>query len=301
MSKIPVGQTIRFAYAFTFGEIGTIIGLIWIPTLINAVAGFFATGTYYHALADSLDSGLPPMGTAATLPLVLAFVSLLLLAMISVAITQQALGIRSGPAFAHISLGSAELRTFGGFFGLYLLLVLFALVFLVVVGGLAIGAAAAIKATAGAAPLVELGSGLAALIGVLALVYMIVRLSFLLVPSVVDGGEFGLTRSWQLTKGNFWRIVAVALATIMPVTLVFAAAEFAILGPDFYKPNLTLAKDTTASLHLMAQQMRAMQTHMPALMGLSFVISPVLYGLVFAPAAFAYRALTGQGVPRTRT
>src|SRR6185437_697887 len=41
MNKIPVGQTIRFAYAFTFGEIGTVIGLTWIPTLINAVATFF--------------------------------------------------------------------------------------------------------------------------------------------------------------------------------------------------------------------------------------------------------------------
>jgi hypothetical protein len=301
MSKIPVGQTIRFAYAFTFGEIGTIIGLIWIPTLINAVAGFFATGTYYRALADSLESGLPPMGMAATLPLVLAFVSLLLLAMISVAITQQALGLREGPAFAHISLGSAELRAFGGFFGLYLLLVLFVMVFLIVVGGVALGAASAIKAMAGAAPVFEAGSGLAVLIGIFALIYMVVRLSFLLVPSVVDGGEFGLTRSWQLTKGNFWRVVAVGLVTILPVTLVFGAAEFAILGPDFYKPDMTLAKGTTASLHLMAQQMRAMETHMPALMGLSFVISPVMYGLMFAPAAFAYRALTGKDVPRTRT
>jgi len=300
MNKIPVGQTIRFAYAFTFGEIGTIIGLIWIPTLVNAIAGFFATGTYYRALADSMESGLPPMGTAATLPIVLAFVSLLLLAMISVAITQQALGLREGPAFAHISLGSAELRTFGGFFGLYLLLVLFAMVFLVVVGAIAIGAGSAIKAMAGATPLITAVSGLAVLIGILVLVYMIVRLSFLLVPSVVDGREFGLTRSWQLTKGNFWRIVAIGVVTILPVTLVFGAVEFAILGPDFYKPDLTSAKGTTASLHLMAQQLRAMETHMPALMGLSFVISPVLYGLAFAPAAFAYRALTGQGVPRTR-
>jgi len=300
MNKIPVGQTIRFAYAFTFGEIGTIIGLIWIPTLINAVAGFFATGVYYGALANGLDSGLPPMGAAATLPIVLAFVSLLLLAMISVAITKQALGMREGPAFAHISLGSAELRTFGGFFGLYLLLVLFVMVFLVVAGAIAIGAASAIKANAGAAKLISAGTGIGVLLGLFALVYMVVRLSFLLVPSVVDGGEFGLTRSWQLTQGNFWRIVAVGCVTLLPVTLLFAAAEFAILGPDFYKPDLGLAKDATVSLHRMAQQMRAMQAHMPALMGLSFVVSPVLYGLVFAPAAFAYRALTGQAVPRTR-
>ncbi|MEJ0044147.1 MAG: hypothetical protein WDM81_18895 [Rhizomicrobium sp.] len=40
MNKIPVGETIRFAYAFTFGEIGTVIGLVWIPLVINAVGAF---------------------------------------------------------------------------------------------------------------------------------------------------------------------------------------------------------------------------------------------------------------------
>jgi hypothetical protein len=221
-------------------------------------------------------------------------VSMLLLAMIAVAITRQALGLRQGPAFAHVSLGSAELRTFGGFFGLYLLLILFFLVFLVILGGVSVGAASVIKGNAGVAPIMGAGIALAVLIGLLALVYWIVRLSFLLVPSVVDGGEFGLTRSWQLTKGNFWRIVVVGIATLLPVTLVFGIAELVILGPDFAKPDLALAKDSTASFHAMAQQMRMMQTHMPVLMGLSFVISPVLYGLAFASAAFVYRALSGR-------
>jgi hypothetical protein len=293
MNKLPVGQTIRYAYAFTFGEIGTIIGLIWIPTLINAVAGFFVSGAYYRALADSFDSGLPPAGAEVSLPFLLAFLSMLLLAMIAVAITRQALGLRQGPAFAHVALGSAELRAFGGFFGLYLLLVLFVLVIALIVGGVAIGAATAIKANAGSAPIVGAGVGLAVLIGVLVLIYLTIRLSFLLVPSVVDGSEFGLTRSWQLTKGNFWRIAAVGAVTLLPVTLVFGITEFVILGPEFFKPDLPGVKDTTVSLHRMAEQMRAMQAHMPVLMGLSFVISPVLYGLAFSAAAFAYRALSG--------
>jgi len=300
MNKIPVGQTIRFAYAFTFGEIGTIIGLIWIPTLINAVAGFFASGVYYRALADSLDSGLPPAGMAATLPFFLAFVSMLLLAMIAVAITQQALGLRQGPAFAHVALGGAELRAFGGFFGLYLLLILFVFVLALIVGAIAIVGATTAKTNAGAAPMVQAAAGLVLLIGVFALLYVVVRLSFLLVPAVVDGGEFGLTRSWQLTQGNFWRIVAVAGATLLPIAVLFGIAELVILGPDFLRPHLPSGNDNTASLHLMAEQMRTMQAHMPLLMGLSFVISPLLYGLAFAPAAFAYRALSGGGAVSLR-
>src|SRR5476651_370800 len=267
MNKIPVGQTIRFAYAFAFGEIGTIIGLIWIPTLINAVAGFFILGPYYRAVADSLDTGQSPAGSEVTLPFLLVFVSMLLLSMIAVAITRQALGLRQGPAFAHVSLGSAELRAFGGFFGLYLLLILFVVAFALIFAAVALAGDAAIKANAGAALIVRLGVVLAALIGFLLLVYSIVRLSFLLVPSVVDGGEFGLTRSWQLTKGNFWRIVAVGIVTLLPVIVVFGIVELVIIGPDLAKPDVALVKGSTASLHAMAQQLLMMQTHMPVLMG----------------------------------
>ncbi len=296
MNKLPVGQTIRFAYAFTFGEIGTVIGLIWIPTLINAVIGFFVAGAYYRVMADSFDSGLPPAGAGVTLQFILTFFSMLLLAMIGVAITRQAMGLRQGPAFAHVSLGSAEFRTFGGYFGLSVLIFVFVFLFALVLVGVTIVATTVAKVSA-EAPMLKGGVALGALVGGLLLVYMIIRLSFLLVPAVVDGGEFGLTRSWQLTHGNFWRIVAVGCATLLPIFLIFGAAEYAILGPEFFKQQMLLTKDATANIHQMAGQMRAMQTHMPVLMGLSFVISPILYGLAFAPAAFAYRALTGKSTP----
>jgi hypothetical protein len=294
MNKIPVGQTIRFAYAFTFGEIGTIIGLIWIPTLINAVATFFALRAYYSTLADSFESGMPPAGASLGLPILLAFLAMLLVSMIAVAITQQAMGLRQGPAFAHIALGSAEWRTFGGFFGLYLLFVLFIVVFAIVVSVAAVASAAVTQANPKLAAATAAVVGAASLAGVFVIAYMVVRLSFLLVPSVVDGGEFGLTRSWQLTKGNFWRIVAIALATLLPIFLVFVIVETIILGPGFFIPNFKHAGDTAAALRNMVSQMRAMQDNMPLLMGLSFVVSPLLYGLMFSASAFAYRFVSGS-------
>jgi hypothetical protein len=295
MNKIPVGQTVRFAYAFTFGEIGTVIGLIWIPTLINAVASFFALRAYYHTLVDSLESGIPPSGAGVGLPFLLAFLAMLLVAMIGVSLTQQALGMRQGPAFAHIALGSAELRAFGGFFGLYLLFILFIAVVAIVLGIAAAGSATAIQANPRLGGPAGAAVGAAAVVGICAVVYAVIRLSFLLVPSVVDGGEFGLTRSWQLTKGNFWRIVAVGAATLLPIALIFATAELAILGPSFFVPDVTHGAVSGTNLSGLAAQMRAMQDHMPVLMGLSFVLSPLLYGLMFSASAFAYRALSGQG------
>lgn len=292
MRKIPVGQTIRFAYAFTFGEIGTVIGLIWIPTLINSVVGFFVAGANYRAMADSFESGLPPSGPEVTLPFVLVFVSMLLLAMIAVAITRQAMGLRQGPAFVHFSLGGAEVRAFGGFIGLYVLLIIFVMALVLVFGGVAVVAGASMKTNSAAAPLYGGGIAVAMSIGLFLLLYAMVRLSFFMVPAVLDSGEFGLTQSWQLTRGNFWRIVAVGCATLLPTLVVFGVVELAILGPDFFQQQIALAKDTTTGFHRMAEQMRQMQARMPMLMGLSFVISPILYGLAFAPAAFAYRALS---------
>ena len=293
MNKIPVGQTVRLAYAFTFGEIGTVIGLIWVPTLINAVASFFALRAYYNTLADSLQSGLPPSGAGVGLPFLLAFLAMLLVAMIGVSLTQQAWGMRQGPAFAHVALGSTELRAFGGFFGLYLLFILFIAIVAIVLGIAAAGSATAIQSNPRLVGPAGAVVALAAVAGICAVVYAVIRLSFLLVPSVVDSGEFGLTRSWQLTKGNFWRIVAVGAATLLPIALIFVIAEFAILGPSFFIPDMT--HPAGPNLGKLAAQMRAMQDHMPVLMGLSFVVSPLLYGLMFSASAFAYRALSGQG------
>jgi hypothetical protein len=45
-------------------------------------------------------------------------------------------------------------------------------------------------------------------------------------------------------------------------------------------------------MQAMAAQMRVMQAHLPLLLGLGFVITPVVFGLLYAPSAFAYRALT---------
>lgn len=294
MNKIPVGQTIRFAYAFTFGEIGTVIGLIWIPTLINAVATFFVLRSYYGTLIESFESSMPPSGSGLGWPLLLAFLTILLLAMIAVAVTQQAMGLRQGPAFARISLGSPEWRAFGGFFGLYMLFVLFIAVFAILFGVARVATTNAVQSNPGLAGLVAAVTALAVLVGICVVIYLVVRLSFLLVPSVIDGGEFGLSRSWLLTKGNVGRIVVVGLATLAPILVILAVAQLVLLGPGYFIPDLQNAGDAAASIRGMVTKMRTMRENMPILIGLSFVVSPLLYGLMFSASAFAYRSLSGS-------
>lgn len=293
MNKLPVGQTIRFAYAFTFGEIGTVIGLIWIPTLINAVLAFFGVRAIYLAAADLLETAQPQLGGQLLLLIfVLVLATVMLWSMIAVAIARQALGLRKGPAYAHLSLGAAELRVFGGFFGLYSLLILFYMAFTIAAGGVMFAVGSVASGPAAAA-----GLGVLSLAGLCAIFYAAVRLSFLMVPAALDGNGVGLSRSWQLTQGNFWRILAVGLATLLPVLLLMTLAQGIIMGPEFFAPpKLPPAADAAANMKVWAGQMRATVVHLPLLAGLGFVVSPLLYGLLFAPAAFAYRALSGRAV-----
>ena len=51
MNKLPVGEATRFAYAFTIRELGTIIGLIWIPMVALAIISFLP-----YALGDNMPS-----------------------------------------------------------------------------------------------------------------------------------------------------------------------------------------------------------------------------------------------------
>jgi hypothetical protein len=294
MNKIPVGQTIRQAYAFTFGEIGTVIGLTWIPTLISTVAIYFLLRTYATWI-ESLESGTPPADVQALLPLPLIVLILFLTGMIGVALTRQVLGLRQGPAIAHVALGREELRVFAGFVGVYLLATLFTFVFLLAVSGVA--ALAASNPAMG--PLAGAITGLAGLIGIFLVVFAIVRLGYLLIPAVVVDGQFGLTRSWQLTNGNFWRIVAVLLATTLPPILVSNIAATIIIGP-MPPPPAAAPADLAAAAHLWAGQVRALLPHLPALMGINLVLSPLSSSLLFTAAAFAYRVLSGKAIVKAQ-
>ena len=53
-----------------------------------------------------------------------------------------------------------------------------------------------------------------------ALIYVQARLVYLLVPVTVVEKRFGLWRSWELSKGNFWRIVVVAVGTVAPLVIL---------------------------------------------------------------------------------
>ncbi len=301
MNKIPVARTVAESYRFTFGGLGTVIGLIWLPIVILTVGGYFTMVPYFSGMAGALDSGDMSQQAALMLrELAFEIVTIVLLAVVSVAITREILNPLKRPSYLRFALGPAEFRVVGGFVGLFVLMFVF--LFMAIIAGVIVGLAvnAALPAAAGAG-LPDRAVAIAVLIGsigAIGLVYVFARLGFLLVPAAVMEGGFGMTRSWQLTKGNFWRIVLIGLAVLVPITIVAVAADVAVLGPDFLNPHLELAGNAAARTRHSIEQMRQVSAHLPLMMGIGFLLAPFTYGMTFAPAAFAYRALTAR-TPQT--
>ncbi len=294
MKKIPVRDSIVYGYSFTFGHLGTIIGLIWLPMVIVAVAGYFVMSGFYGSVPDAVSAGNPAaVGQSYLLVTAWWFASLLLYAMMYTAVTRQAMGLREGPAAIHFHLGAAEMRVFGVILGLFAI----ALVFLM--GDRAL--LALFKGLGAKVPALMSVGALLYLLGLLAIIYAIARLGFLAIPATVAEDTVALGRAWELSRGNFWRMVAVSLATLLPLFIVMSLAEVAILGSDFFLPKTMVANaDAAQRLQSMAAQMRAASGQLPLLSGLSFLLAPFLAGLTMAPAAFAYRALTAPETPSMR-
>jgi hypothetical protein len=286
MKKIPVSDTVRYAYSFTFGHLGTIIGLIWLPTVILAIAGYFVMAYYYGTVPDAVTQGNPvAIGQSALAVMAWGVVSMLLYAISYSAVTRQALGLRQGSAVIYFHFGAGELRVFGLMLGLTAVLSVF-IVADFAFSGIFSTFAAKVPALKAAAPIAYLA-------GLCAIFYAMVRLSFLALPATVAEDSVALGRAWELSRGNFWRIVAIGLSTLLPLFLVMGMAEITILGPDAMVSHVaTKGSSSAEEMRAMAAQMRAASQQLPLLSGLAFLIAPFLTGLTVAPAVFAYRALT---------
>ena len=112
MQKIPVGQTIASAYRFLFSEIGTIVGIAWIPALLSSFENYLVR-IYASMNRPALEAGDP---TAAGAYFMVSLGSLLVTifasSMVAVAITRQILGTRRSGVIAYFAIGKPEWRMF---------------------------------------------------------------------------------------------------------------------------------------------------------------------------------------------
>jgi hypothetical protein len=94
-----------------------------------------------------------------------------------------------------------------------------------------------------------------------------------------------LPRAWSLTAGNFWRLLVVAAAVLIPIEIVSVLLHLVVEGPGAF----TAQSDFSTAMA--AAQMHAMAMEMPLNSGISFLIAPLLLGLVLGAGASIYRTL----------
>lgn len=287
MKKIPVTQTIQAAYSFVFTHLGAIIGLIWLPMVLVTVIGFFVEQRYYAAAADALASNSPANLGPATLGLFCYFIAkLLLYAVMYVPVVQLALGQRKEGALLHFAFGAAEWRLFRALIGLVGFLLLPAAII-----GLLLRSILAFAAPGRASlpPPAMIGLELLAVLAVLGIIYVLLRFIFLLpVVAVSEEGPV-LPRVWKLSAGNFLRVLAVVLATVVPVELIAVIIQGLVEGRQAVLPA------SASSTAMAAAQLHAISLNMPLTQGIGFLIAPLVLGLVSGASAFAMTALKNGG------
>lgn len=296
MNKIPLEATIIAAFRFLFTRILSVLGTVWLPSLV--MAGL-AAGVVWLVVPHAWFAGqFPLLGKEPNFqqvwqvfaPIVTGFPLIGVIcaigsAMMTVGLMRLSLGLKDR-TYVFFSLGADVWRLIGAYILAYLL---FMLLFAVAVGVFAAALAlvhANLPKAGGVLLLVVLG-----IAEVFGLIYVGVRWFFFIPAVVVAEHRIGLGRSWELGGGNFWRIFVIGLlisfavgiaanlimqATVMP--LMMGAIEQVQKAP---KPeNLVIL-------------IKAFLPLLPAIWGIGLLQALATMGLMAGAVGSAYKALTG--------
>ena len=277
MTKIPVGKTIAYAYGFTFGNFLTVLGLSWLPLAIVGLGAYLTLPSYLSGMAAMMTAGdVNALASGVGLMVVFALIAFGGFIMIYVAIARQALGLRTGPAFFYFSLDAAFWRLLFAYF-----------ITMVIAFGLVLGVAIIIGLAAVVfAPLLAL----VPLLALLSMVYALVRLTFLQPALAVAEDRHVIRRSWELGKGNFWRIFAILLSIMVPLLIVQFIVQISLFSSLAIVPPPEDASPAEAAAFL-AQMATQIVGVLPFLVPIAIVFYAALIAMIVSASAFAYRSL----------
>ena len=103
-----------------------------------------------------------------------------------------------------------------------------------------------------------------------------------------------LIRSWELGKGNFWRIFVVILSILIPLVALEVAVFLAVYGSGFIPPiHPGVTQDELNAFNLHQRQVLANSQHWWFITyPLGLLVGLIFYGLFSGATAHAYRAVT---------
>jgi hypothetical protein len=208
-----------------------------------------------------------------------------------VGIAERVLEQREGPQYVYFSVGKPVLRFVASCL-LASVIMLGAIIPLVIVSLIAVFIANLIMPAMG----MSLPNAISIIIMAaiyLPMLYLAIRLFFFVLPAAVAEGRVGVRRSWQLSRGNFWRIFALSLCLLIPLILIdlviFAVADMPPTAPVNATPVQMAAFQAAAAAW--ASRVPAVERYWYVYYPLYGVFTVAFNGFLAALQVFAYRAL----------
>lgn len=308
MGKIPLERTIGDTYRFAFSNIVSIFGIAWLPCALMAL---LCAAAVWWLLPDfaAIDWSAAPdvahnqeIGLRLWLKMLevgfpLYALMFVFFAMITVGLLRKALGMHPAPVFVYFTLDGAVWRLLGAV--ILAMILLFLNVLCTEAAVFAVYWAGAHYRLPAAYGLVE---AIAVIAGVCWFFYATIRLLFLMPPALVAEGGFGLARSWELGRGNFWRILVIIIACVIgPMIVISMVSQIAIM-PFLGQAMMQIQQAAQNNQVLTPQQMWAiigppLHKMLPFWIGYEIVTLPIVLGLQTAMSAFAYKNLTNFEAP----
>jgi len=299
MKKIPVGATIARAYRFAFADFLKIVGVMWPALALMWVPSFLMRQQLMTVSTQMASQDFSAFRSLWPFFVVFYLLALILIFMQIIGIAQIALDRRKGPVWFYFWLGQPVWRLIG-----YFLLLIVAFIIgwvLVVLADLLVGFLMRLLVASS-------GNGiLAATLGFLSIVvllvppcaffYSVVRLTFFLVPVVAaEEEDFALKLSWDLGRGNFWRMFVILLATLGPFLILECVYFFGFMLKGLpFPPSHPTAEQTAAfqaaTNARMVEMMNAMYHYWYISYPLMIAAIAIFYGLCTGAQCFAYLAL----------
>jgi hypothetical protein len=296
-AKIPVGDTIANAYSLAFKRYPALLRIVWLPGLLLIAAFGFIILPSFQDLTQAVrhqaqnQTVLDP----APMPDIAMFLlaELILLACyvwMGVGVAREALGMRKGSRFYYLP-GMDEVRVTGAF------IIVFMIAYLVMLGLMLVGlllGCMLVLASGGSISNFDLSAwqGPAALPFVaimiaieIAAVYVMVRLTYLVVPVTLVERRIAVLRSWRLMRGNVLRAVAVWLVTLAPLCALEMVFGIALMAPVLSRLTAMPSPPSFADL------IQIWRFYLPFYLVGLLAVMPIIAGLMAGPSAFAYRAL----------
>lgn len=279
--KLPVFETIGASYRFLAGNLVPIFKVCAVPFALPAVIQYFYGGWALQNQIDALAATTSPRDPAnllmngmegAYLYAVLAnTVQAALVGFAAVALHRMVLFGHHNP---HLSAGPMDIRFVGLSVGMVIVFGALGALYFGIVSRAAQGA---------------VSPGVTLFAAVIYLVIGIFSLRLVqMFPIVVAEGRISLTRSWDLTRGNWWRMFWSYFLAFLPLGLVAMFLVPLIMGrPLFPSPPRDLDE-----WRAMLEQQRGM---LLASALVSFVIGIISTALGVALLSFGYKKLNGQG------